>query len=168
MKRIAIIGGGISGLAVLHYLKQRLGDSVEITLYEREASIGGTIRSFKKNSCLFEWGPNGFLDNQPASLQLIEELGGTDQIIEAGANARRRYIQIKGKLQTVPAGPLEFIRTPLLPSKDKWSLVTGIFKKNIPTNCSIFEYVSRRFSVNVAESLVDPMISGIYAGNISK
>ncbi len=75
MKRIAIIGGGISGLTVLHYLKQRLGDTVEITLFEREASTGGTIRSFKKDSCLFEWGPNGFLDNQPATLQLIEELG---------------------------------------------------------------------------------------------
>ena len=75
MKRIAIIGGGISGLAVLHYLKQRLGDTVEITLFEREASTGGTIRSFKKDSCLFEWGPNGFLDNQPATLELIKEIG---------------------------------------------------------------------------------------------
>ena len=83
MKHIAIIGGGISGLAVLHYLKQRFGDSVEITLFEREASTRGTIRSFKKDSCLFEWGPNGFLDNQPATLQLIEELGLTDQLIEA-------------------------------------------------------------------------------------
>ena len=83
MKRIAIIGGGISGLSVLHYLKQRLGDSVEITLFEREAFVGGTIRSFKKGSCLFEWGPNGFLDNQPATLQLIKEMGADEELIEA-------------------------------------------------------------------------------------
>ena len=168
MKRIAIIGGGISGLAVLHYLKQRLGDSVEITLFEREASTGGTIRSFKKDSCLFEWGPNGFLDNQLASLQFIEELGLTDQLIEAQAAARRCYIQIKGELSSVPMGPIDFIRTPLLPLKDKWSLITGIFKKNISKDRSIYDYVSQRFSPLIAESLADPFISGIYAGDIKR
>ncbi len=168
MKRIAIIGGGISGLAVLHYLKQRLGDDVQITLFEREASIGGTIHSFKKDSCLFEWGPNGFLDNQPAALQLIEEMGVADQLITANPTARRRYIQIKGNLHAVPAGPLEFIRTPLLPLKDKWSLITGIFKKNISKDRSIYDYVSQRFSPRIAQCLVDPFISGIYAGDIKR
>ena len=168
MKRIAIIGGGISGLTVLHYLKQRLGDSVEITLFEREASTGGTIRSFKKDSCLFEWGPNGFLDNQPATLQFIEELELTDQLIEAQGAARRCYIQIKGELSSVPTGPIDFIRTPLLPLKDKWSLITGIFKKNISKDRSIYDYVSQRFSLLIAESLADPFISGIYAGDIKR
>jgi protoporphyrinogen/coproporphyrinogen III oxidase len=168
MKRIAIIGGGISGLTVLHYLKQRLGDSVEITLFEREASIGGTIRSFKKDSCLLEWGPKGFLDNQPASLKLIEELGLKDQLIEAQATAGRRYIQIKENLHIVPSNPLDLIFTPLLPLKDKWSLITGVFKKNITTDRSIYDYVSQRFSQRIAESLVDPFISGIYAGDIKR
>ena len=168
MNRITIIGGGISGLTVLHYLKQRFGDTVEITLYEREASVGGTIRSFKKDSCLFEWGPNGFLDNQPATFQLIEELGITDQLIEACPNAHRRYIQIKGNLHAIPTGPLEFIQTPLLPFKDKLSLMAGIFKNNISTDTSIHEYVSQRFSPRIAENLIDPFISGIYAGNIKR
>ena len=153
---------------VLHYLKKNLGDSVEITLFEHEASTGGTIRSFKKDSCLFEWGPNGFLDNQLASLQFIEELGLTDQLIEAQAAARRCYIQIKGELSGVPMGPIDFIRTPLLPLKDKWSLITGIFKKNISKDRSIYDYVSQRFSLLIAESLVDPFISGIYAGDIKR
>jgi oxygen-dependent protoporphyrinogen oxidase len=166
MKHIAIIGGGISGLTVLHYLKQRFGDNVDITLFEREASAGGTIRSFKKDRCLFEWGPNGFLDNQPASLQLIEELDLTDQLIEAQAKVHRRYIQIKGELHVVPMGPLDFVRSALLPSKDKWSLIKGIFKKNISKDRSIHDYISQRFSPRIAESLVDPLISGIYAGDI--
>jgi oxygen-dependent protoporphyrinogen oxidase len=168
MKRIAIIGGGISGLTVLHYLKQRLGDAVEMTLFERKASVGGTVRSFKKDSCLFEWGPNGFLDNQPATLQLIEELGITGELIESQTSAARRYIQIQGSLHALPSNPLDFIRTPLLPLKDKWSLITGIFKKNISTDCSIDDYVSQRFSKGVARSLVDPFISGIYAGDIKR
>lgn len=168
MKRINIIGGGISGLAVLHYLKQRLGDSVEITLFEREASLGGTIRSFKKDTCLFEWGPNGFLDNQPATLQLIEELGITDQLISANSIARRRYIQINNKLQALPSGPFDLITTPFLSFKDKWSLIKGVFKNNYSSDVSIYDYVSQRFSVGIAESMVDPFISGIYAGNIKR
>jgi protoporphyrinogen/coproporphyrinogen III oxidase len=168
MKRIAIIGGGISGLTVLHYLKQRFGDTVEITLFEREASTGGTIHSFKKDSCLFEWGPNGFLDDQPAALELIKELEITDQLIEVNAAAHRRYIQIQGGLYRVPKGPLGFITTPLLPLKDKWSLLTGMFKRNISTDRSIYDYVSRRFSARIAENLVAPFISGIYAGDIRR
>jgi oxygen-dependent protoporphyrinogen oxidase len=168
MKHIAIIGGGISGLTVLHYLKQRLGDNVRITLFEREALTGGTIRSFKNGSCLFEWGPNGFLDDQPATLQLIEELGLTDQLMTASPAARKRYIQIKNKLIVLPGGPLGFMATPLLPAKDKRSLISGMFKKNISKDCSIYDYISKRFSSSVAESLVDPFISGIYAGNIRR
>ena len=168
MKRIAIIGGGISGLAVLHYLKQQFADSVEITLYEREALTGGTIRSLKKDSCLFEWGPNGFLDNQPASLQLIEELGLSSQLIEAQAISRKRYIQINGKLVALPTNPFNFITTPLILLKDKWALIKGIFKKNISTNISVYDYVSQRFSPGIAESLVDPFMSGIYAGDIKR
>ena len=168
MNRVAIIGGGISGLAVLHYIKQRFGDTIETTLFERDSKVGGTIRSLKKDACLFEWGPNGFLDNQPASLQLIEELGLSDQLIEAGQQSARRYIQVNGQLQVIPASPIDFIQTPLLPTKDKWSLIKGFFKKNISTDCSIYDYVSQRFSSGIAESVVDPFISGIYAGDIKR
>ena len=168
MKRIVIIGGGISGLAVLHYLKQRFGDSVEIVLFEREAVVGGTIRSFKKDPCLFEWGPNGFLDNQPVTLELIKEMGATEELIEANQISRRRYIQIKGDLLALPGGPVDFFRSPLLPFKDKWSLIKGVFKKNVSKDLSIYDYISQRFSASIAESLIDPFISGIYAGDIKR
>jgi protoporphyrinogen/coproporphyrinogen III oxidase len=168
MKRIVIIGGGISGLTVLHYLKQRLGNTVEITLFEREAQVGGCICTLKKKDSVFECGPNCFLDYQPATLQLIEELNLTKQLIEANPSARRRYIQIKGKLIAVPMDPVNFIRTPLISSKDKWALIKGLFKRNISADCSIYDYVNQRFSKGIAEFLVDPVISGIYAGDIKR
>jgi oxygen-dependent protoporphyrinogen oxidase len=65
-------------------------------------------------------------------------------------------------------GPLDLIRTPLLPLKDKWSLITGIFKKNISKDRSIYDYISQRFSPRIAESLIDPFIGGIYAGDIKR
>jgi len=169
MKRVVIIGGGISGLTVLHYLKQRLGDTVQIELFEREALVGGTIRSFKNDSCLFEWGPNGFLDNQPATLQLIEELSFTDHLIEADPKkAGRRFLQIKGELIALPTGPLSFITTSVISFSDKCALIKGLFKKNISNDQSIYDYVSQRFSRGIAESLIDPFISGIYAGDIKR
>ncbi|MBF0504499.1 MAG: protoporphyrinogen oxidase [Candidatus Omnitrophica bacterium] len=168
MKTIAIIGGGISGLALLHYLKQRFGTTVDITLYESQTEVGGCIRSLRKRGCIFESGPNCFLDFQPVTLQFIEELNLTDQLIEANPHARRRYIQFKGELVNVPMEPVSLIRTPLLSFKDKISLVGGLFKKNISTDRSIYDYVCQRFSVNIAERLVDPFISGIYAGDIKR
>ena len=168
MKRIAIIGGGISGLSVLHYLKQRFGNEVETTLYERESQVGGTIRSFKNDSCLFEWGPNGFLDNQPTVLELIDGFGVTDQLIEANPTSRHRYIQLNGQLISVPTGPLGLIGTSLLSLKDKCALIAGLFKKNLSTDRTIYDYVSQRFSEGIAESIVDPFISGIYAGDIRR
>src|SRR5690348_12443453 len=108
MKKITIIGGGISGLSLLHYLLKELGPQADITLYEREASPGGTIHTANKDSCLFEWGPSGFLDNQPVTGELIKELDLSSQLVEAKTSARRRYIQLNGKLCAVPTNPLSF------------------------------------------------------------
>jgi oxygen-dependent protoporphyrinogen oxidase len=167
MKRISIIGGGISGLAVLHYLKQRLGDAAHITLYEREASAGGTVRSFKKNSALFEWGPNGFLNNQPATLQLIEDLNLTDQLIQAQPTSSKRFIQIQGVLHQASMNPLSLAQTPLLTFKDKIALWTGLFK-NVSKDQSIHEHVSQKFSANIAEIFIDSFVTGVYAGDIRR
>jgi oxygen-dependent protoporphyrinogen oxidase len=166
MKRIAIIGGGISGLTVLHYLKQRFKDTVDIMLFEREASCGGTIRSLHKDSCLFEYGPNGFLGNQPATFALIQELGMADAMITAGTASRGRYLKVNRQLQAVPLNPIALMTTPLFSIPDKWSLLMGCFKRNISKDTSIYDYVSRRFSASIAETLIDPFINGIYAGNI--
>jgi len=64
--------------------------------------------------------------------------------------------------------PVGLLRTPLLSSGDKWSLVKGLFKKNISADRSIYDYVASRFSRNIAECLIDPFISGIYAGDIKR
>ena len=165
---IAIIGGGISGLAVLHYLKQRFANTIDIVLFERESSPGGTVRTLKKDQCLFESGPNGFLDNQPTTLELVRQLGVEDQLIEADARAKRRYIQCNGRLHPVPMGPISFIQTPLLSAAAKGRLIKGIFKKNVSADQSIYNYTAERFGPEVSERLADPFISGIYAGDVRR
>jgi len=168
MKRIAIIGGGISGLAVLHYLNKRYGNQIEVTLYERNPYVGGCIASLDNNGFLFETGPNGFLTNQPNTLEFLEEIGFSDQIIEADDSSNRRYIQMNGKLHLLPMDLWNFIKTPILSTKDKFRLIGGLFKKNISKNQSVFDYTSKRFGIAVTESLVDPFLTGIYAGDIKR
>ncbi|MEI7999511.1 MAG: protoporphyrinogen oxidase [Candidatus Omnitrophota bacterium] len=168
MKKIAIIGGGISGLAVLHYLKRRYKDTVEITLYERNPYVGGAIASLYAQGFLFETGPNAFLTNQPNTLVFIEELGFTDQVIEANHDSKRRYIQLGGKLHLLPMDPINFIKSPLLSTDEKFRLIQGLFIKNLPKDQSVYDYTSKRFGVAVSERLVDPFLTGIYAGNIKR
>jgi len=84
-KNIIIIGGGISGLALLHYLKQKYIDreDVHIQLLEKNERLGGTIGSTKKNGCLFETGPNGFLDSRKRTLELAKELNLENCLVRA-------------------------------------------------------------------------------------
>lgn len=168
IKKIVIIGGGISGLAILHFLKKRFGKDAAVTLLERGSSTGGHIRSLREDGFLFETGPNGFLANQPATLELIDEIGLTDQLIPANLHAKRRYIQLNGKLHLVPSGPDSFFTTSLLSLGGKISMVAGLFKKDISKDQSIYEHTSKRFGREAAEHLFDPFVTGIFAGDVKR
>ena len=168
LKNIAIIGGGISGLAALHYLKKRLGDGAGLTLYERNDRPGGNIQSIAQDGFLFETGPNGFLSDSPETLALVEELGLSQELVCADPAAARRYIQFKGQLRAVPGNPARFIQTPLLTFQGKCRLIQGFFNSKVSKDQSIHGYVSKRFGIQAAENLFDPFVSGIFAGDITR
>ena len=74
--KIAVIGAGISGLSTAHAVERLAAESgieVEVKVYERENRTGGKIWSIKEEGYLCEWGPNGFLDNEPKTLELVED-----------------------------------------------------------------------------------------------
>jgi protoporphyrinogen/coproporphyrinogen III oxidase len=167
MRTIAIVGGGISGLSALHFLKKQLGQNAGVTLYERGPRVGGNIQSIREDGFLFETGPNGFLPN-PATSELVADLGLSGQLIEANPSATRRYVQRGGTLKKVPSGAISFIATDLLSPWDKFSLVRGLFRKNLSTDQSVYDYVCKRFGAGIAEKLVDPFMSGIHAGDIKR
>ena len=91
--KLAILGGGVSGLATAY--------AHGGTVFEARARVGGNIRSEPVDDCLVEWGPNGFLDNEPATLELIGKLGLAPQ--RARACASTRYIYRAGKIRKLPA-----------------------------------------------------------------
>jgi len=158
--KLAIVGGGISGLSLAYYLQNKY----EITIFEKE-NWGGKARSVKVGEFLFEEGVNGFLDNAPDTLKLCEEIG--IKVIKANKNSKIRYIY-KDKLIKLPAKPQEFLISDILPFFAKLRVALEFF---IPKKCeeeSVEEFANRRFGKAFTRNLMVPMITGIYASTPSK
>lgn len=162
---VVIVGGGISGLAALHFIKKK-NPAYSVKVYESDKRLGGTIGTDKINGYSFDWGPNGFLDREPLTLQLIDELGLTDQLERANEKVTNRFILRKGKLRLVPMSPPKFIVSDILPLIGKLRLVIEPFAKKRPEGLdeSIYDFVKRRIGRDAADYLVQPMVSGIYGG----
>ena len=153
--KLAIVGGGISGLSLAYYLQ----DKYEITIFEKE-NWGGKARSVKVGEFLFEEGVNGFLDNAPDTLKLCEEIG--IKVVKANENSKIRYVY-DDKLIKLPAKPNEFLSSSILPFFAKIRVAMEFF---IPPKCeeeSVEEFSNRRFGKTFTRNLMTPMIAGIYA-----
>ncbi len=166
---IAIIGGGISGLSALHFIRL-LKPEQDVHLYEAESRLGGTIGTDNIEGYSFDRGPNGFLDREPLTLQLAEELGLTDKLERAGENVSNRFILRDGKLRAVPMSPIKFMMADILPVMGRLRVMGEPFAKKRPDGIdeSIYDFVERRIGRDAADYLVQPMVSGVYGGVASK
>ncbi len=162
---VLIIGGGISGLSALHFLKQN-DSSLKIKLYEADTRLGGTIGTDKIDGFSLDWGPNGFLDREPLTLELVEQLGITDSLERANDNVSNRFILRGGKLRPVPMSPPKFMTSSILPVSGRLRVMMEPFAKARPEGIdeSIYDFVKRRIGVQAADYLVQPMVSGVYGG----
>lgn len=167
-KQIVIIGGGISGLALLHYLKKKYiqHDHVDICLLEKNGHLGGTIRSIAKGGCLFETGPNGFLDSKKRTLEFVGELGLTDSLLRANKESKIRYLSVDGALHQLPTNLKDFLSFKLLNLPQKFRILGEFFipKKSDPDE-SVYDFGKRRFGEQFSKIFLDPMVSGIYGGD---
>lgn len=168
-KDVIIIGGGISGLTALHYIKQDK-PNLSVALFEADQRLGGTIGTDKVNGYSFDWGPNGFLDREPQTLKLCDEIGLTESLERANENAENRYILRKGQLRTVPMSPPKFLMSDILPFFGKLRVMMEPFAPKRPEGIdeSIYDFVKRRIGRSAADYLVQPMVSGVYGGVAQK
>lgn len=163
MKRVAVVGGGIAGLSLAFVLRQWGADAIVL---ERAARAGGNIRTEKIDGFLCERGPNGFLDNAPETFALVRALGLDGRIVRSSDAARRRFIYRNRRLHEVPAGPGAFLTTRLLSWRGKLRVAAEPFAAGPPGGDeTIHAFASRRIGAEAAHALVDPMVSGIFAGN---
>ena len=167
-KQIIVIGGGISGLSLLHYLRQKYSarTDVKILLLEKEASLGGTIRSVVKNGCLFEAGPNGFLDSKPRTLEFIAELGLAGELVRAGRDAQIRYICLNNVLHFFPMSPGGFFGFRPMRLREKLRVFAEPFvARGTDPEESVYAFGARRLGEKFSQLFLDPMVSGIYGGD---
>jgi len=166
-KRIAIAGGGIAGLAAAFYLAERLGDRAEIRLYEKERRLGGTIGTTREEGYLVDWGPNGFLDREPLTLEFIDKIGLTADLYRANDNSNKRFIFRKRRLREISANPVKFMTGGLLSIPGRLRILREYFvpPRGGDGDESVFDFAARRIGREAAEMLIDPMVSGIFGGD---
>lgn len=168
MKRVAVIGGGISGLAALHFLVSRHGADIEPVLLEKENRLGGTIGTDRIDGYVSEWGPNGFLDRVPLTLQMVEELGIGDTLAPAESRSGKRFIYAHGRLNEISPSPVKFMTSPLLSVLGRLRLAMEPLirqKRDWEVEESVFDFAARRIGPEAARTLIDPMVSGIFGGD---
>jgi oxygen-dependent protoporphyrinogen oxidase len=164
-KRVAVIGGGISGLACAYRLQQ-LG--VQVILLEAADRVGGLVGTVDQDGFLFESGPQSFQSTE-VLLQLIRQLGIEAELCKAHPNAPRFVLQ-RGHLQKIPMSPQAVLTSSLLGAGSRWRIVSEPFRRTkAPSEEeSVANFVRRKFGHEILEYLVAPFVSGVYAGDPEK
>jgi oxygen-dependent protoporphyrinogen oxidase len=168
--KIAVIGGGISGLSTAFALKQRAqeqGRAIQLHVFEAARVLGGTMGVTQEGGFLCERGPNGFLDSKPHSLELVRQLGLGERLIRADPNAARRFVLVDGKLHQLPTTPMAFMTSSLLPFWGRMRVLWEPFvaKRRNSEPESVADFSRRRLGRHAFERLVDPFVSGVFAGD---
>ena len=159
---IAVVGAGITGLVAAWSLR-RAGQVVH--LFEASGRVGGNIQSVQDQGCLLELGPNS-LRMDDALYSFLTIAGLTDEIQYAAPAARHRYVLADGGYRRLPGGPLSFLFGGFFPWREKrrvWA-ERKVSSRSQPGE-SVDAFFRRRFGDFVAEQLLGPFVSGIYAGD---
>jgi oxygen-dependent protoporphyrinogen oxidase len=162
LKRVAIVGGGLSGLTVAYALTSR-GEDLDVKVFESETRAGGKICTDYSDGYLCEKGANGFLDNKPRTLELCKELDIAP--VRSNENAKKRFIVSGGKLNGLPESPPAFLRSSLISWPGKLRMLYDLFAPKGPEDETVSDFVSRRLGREALDMLIDPMVSGVFAGD---
>jgi oxygen-dependent protoporphyrinogen oxidase len=172
--RVVVIGGGITGLAAAHRLTKHIG-AQNVTLIESAPRLGGKISTTHVDGFVLEGGPDCFLASKPAATQLCEALGLGAHIIGTNPALRRSFVKRGTELHPLPDGITGLVPSRILPLISSSVLsMTGraraAMEMFVPRlkgdeDESVASFVRRRFGDEAWQWLVEPLLSGIYAGD---
>jgi protoporphyrinogen/coproporphyrinogen III oxidase len=159
---VAVVGGGISGLACAFWAKQQ-GRSV--ALFEASPDVGGSITTMRSGRYIADGGPQSFLVSE-AFAQLVRDAQLQQVVMPASPAASTAYIYHHGRLVAAPRSPQTLIATPLLSPLAKLRVVGDLLvAKNTAGDESVASFVTRRAGRAVLENMVAPFVAGIFAGD---
>lgn len=172
--RVAVVGGGIAGLAAAHRAAAMLGGD-EMLLLESDARLGGKITTEVVDGYVIEGGPDCFLGVKPAGIELCRQLGIADRLRGTNPAFRRSFVKRAGRLHELPDGltglvpsrirPLVTARMLSLGGRLRAGLELLVPRRRSQEDESIASFVRRRFGREAYDWLVEPLLSGIFAGD---
>lgn len=166
MAETVIIGGGISGLSLAYFLLKKRPD-MELLILESKERPGGKVWTERAEGFICEAGVNGFLDNKKGTIILSEMLGLKP--LRSSDSARKRYVYFKNRLNLIPDSPPKIFLSNFLSLRARLRMLGEylIPPKELDDE-SIESFVTRRVGREFFEKLLDPMVTGIYAGDPSQ
>lgn len=177
MKRIAVIGGGIGGLTCAYALR-RLDPGADVMVLEAGSAAGGKVRTLRRDGFVIEAGPDAFLQGQPEAVDLCRELGLGDALVSLNSENSAVYILVNNKLLPIPTGlhlvaPTDsraYLNSPLLswPARLRAALEPRIPARSSEGEETIGAFVTRRLGRQVTERLAQPLLGGIYGGDVDR
>ncbi len=165
MNRVAVVGGGLAGLATAHALLH-LRPELDVVVLEATGAPGGKVRTSVEDGYTFDWGPNGFLANVPETLVLARELGLEDRLRPAADAATQRFLYRDGGLRALPNSPGSFLRSELLSLPGKLrALAEPLLARSVRREETVYDFVARHFGFEAARVFAGVFVAGITAGD---
>lgn len=164
---VIVVGGGISGMGAAWGLYQR---GIPVLVLEADRRVGGMVQSRTQEGFTLDLGPQTLSTRDPKLLQDLQEagIGSAPVLLRADPVSGERFVVFQGSPMRLPSGPLDLLRTPLLSAKGRVTLLRSAFRRNTHADSgeeSIRAFATRRLGKEVADRMVDPFVSGVFAGD---
>lgn len=165
--RYVVIGGGMAGLTTAFELRAR---DHQVTVLERDKVAGGKVRTDREGDWQMERGPVAVQDNAPATQELFKQLTLEDKIVVADDASKRRFLLLDGRLREVPESPPKLVLSGTLSLGEKWRLLREPKAPPPPEGVdeTIHDFAARRLGESIAQRFVEPMVTGIFAGDYAR
>jgi protoporphyrinogen/coproporphyrinogen III oxidase len=178
-QKVVIIGGGIAGLTSAFYLQKKIKENqlpIDIQLIEASHRLGGKLQTVRRDGFTIERGPDSFLARKTSMIRLAKEVGMDDQLVHNSTG--KSYVLVNNKLHPMPGGSIMGIPTEIGPF-----ITTGLFsipgklraaadfllpRSEAGKDQALGQFFRRRLGNEVVENLIEPLLSGIYAGDIDQ
>jgi oxygen-dependent protoporphyrinogen oxidase len=165
-KRIAVVGGGVTGLTAAWRL-HRAGQ--QVTVFEKSAQVGGAMVSIERDGWLVEAGPNSLLENAEVA-GLLRELGLEGERLSVNPDARKRFIVRGGQPVMVPLSPAGLLTSPLFSWRARLRVLAELLTRPRvrTTDVTLAAFVASHFGREIVDYGLNPFVSGVYAGDPDK
>jgi len=184
VKRVAVVGGGVAGLAAAYELSKLRsgGERLQVALYEASGRLGGIVETVREGGFVIEGGPDGWMTEKPWAKKLAVELGLEDELLCSNDAGRKTYVLCEGRLKVIPDGMRMMVPTDLraLHGSELFSeTAKDAFRDELKRaeelraaapaiDESVAEFVQRHFGTEVLTKIGAPLLSGVFGGDVTK